>query len=636
MARGSSVSQSAYGVITVLPSESEPARCTLRSDDTGFWNAVNAWWLFPLHLTLCGLVVVIILLWLDEHTFHTGAPTAFLTVDSGLYQTQVNALLSLALVSIRLLGGSCTALLVWRIIFIMLEKRGISLLEITRLSSWRVPVAPVGKSRRQVLWSIWATLTIILLWPPSFSAPLASSAVAWVPSTRLTQDVSQIAVTGIDQSANYGRLGRDDFRYVLIVNAAAKTAADSSYVTEAARGVRTRRFFGHSLPIDSVMNITAPYFDVNLKWIDASSVDQAGRIGASTYSDVNANGFLSDNYGTVAILRDKEADGSVEQPKVASTFTGKKYVWVSLGGINPSSRMEDGSMANEETPCPTKSPYFGILPEVEQYRSLWSSTGPNGTWTSTNCFLVAEASISAGKQWATDCKVAAFDGSEQYATCTLKMDRIVLQKDWLTDIALAFTSEVLKFTIIQNLTLPFMSNTSIDKYTASTLALGYHASWNALMKLLGNVTEPSTFRSAESVVQAQISRPKLFGWLAMNATLAVSALLVYIAVTITATKPICDTALAAMTMDLTEIMHSDSRADGLCNAVTLSKTDKKLPRMMWERSNNGDWRAAEAERHSCYRRLVFRHEIDTRPHGSALLTRQETYKDGVTISAIGI
>ena len=104
-----------------------------------------------------------------------------------------------------------------------------------------------------------------------------------------------------------------------------------------------------------------------------------------------------------------------------------------------------------------------------------------------------------------------------------------------------------------------MSNSIVDKYKASTLALDYHASWNALMTVMGNATEPATFRSAETVVQALIFRPKLYGWLAMNATR--SALLEYIAHSMTATNSIRDT------MDLTKILHSKDSADELCNAV---------------------------------------------------------------------
>lgn len=72
-------------------------------------------------------------------------------------------------------------------------------------------------------------------------------------------------------------------------------------------------------------------------------------------------------------------------------------------------------------------------------------------------------------------------------------------------------------------------------------------------------------------------------------------------------------------MNLIEILHSSDEAGGLCNAVTLSKADKKLSRMMWEHSYKRGERDAEPrnktmslgnESHFCYRRLVFHDEID--------------------------
>lgn len=115
----------------------------------------------------------------------------------------------------------------------------------------------------------------------------------------------------------------------------------------------------------------------------------------------------------------------------------------------------------------------------------------------------------------------------------------------------------------------------------------------------------------------------------MNATLAVSALLTYFTQGMTATKLVRDTTLAAMTTDLTEILHSRANsANGPCNAVTLSKADRKLLKMMWKRNDKRNWRIAEnrnetmswkSEPHSCYQSLVFHHGFDDAPRNSIQL-----------------
>lgn len=515
MARETNVSEMTIDLIIASSSDGESAQCVLRLDNTDFWNAIKTWWIFPLHLMICGLLVFVLLLMLDGHKVQIDASFTMLSVHFGLYQTQVNALLSLALMSICLLSTTCTALLTWRMIFILLDKRSISLLEIKRLNNWRQSIALIAMSRQHLLWLIWAILTILLLWPFNFSSPLTTSAVAWISSTRLTQNVSQMQIAKIDQFANFARLKRDDFRYVLIVTGFTKTATDFSYITNTSRSARTRKFFDASLSTNSVINITASYFKVNLKWVNASSINDANvtnrvdRIDTSQYSDVNGNDFLSDTYGTLAILHDNAADGSVAQPSAPSTFVGKKYVWIRLGGWNPTNRLKDSSLANEKTPCSIESPYFDVLSKVESYTFFWRLT--NHIWISTSCFLMTEAYITAEKQAATNCEVAAFNKNEQYATCSSTNDMSEVEKDWLTELALSFTTKTLKFAIIQNLTLSFMSNIIIDKYTVSTLALGYHASWNALTQVMRNATKSATFRSAEFVIQARIFRSKLYG-----------------------------------------------------------------------------------------------------------------------------
>lgn len=125
--------------------------CTIRSDRSGWWNMFKTWWLFLLHLVLCCPLLFVLLYLVHDRTFHTGSPEAFFTSRSGLCQRQVNAMLSLALVCIRLVEGSCSALLIWRIVFIMLSKGSMSLAEITRLSDWRFPISPTGRSITQIL-----------------------------------------------------------------------------------------------------------------------------------------------------------------------------------------------------------------------------------------------------------------------------------------------------------------------------------------------------------------------------------------------------------------------------------------------------------------------------------------------------
>lgn len=195
-------SRKKYQAVVQERSERTPDICTIRADDSGTWDTLKAWYLFLIHLVTCVLLLITVDQWVDNHNFNTGSPHSLFTSD--LYQTQVTGLISLALVIIRLLAGSCTAHVVWRTIFVLLDKRGITLTELVRLDNYRVPIIPQGGSRAQLLWSCWAATLIVLLWPSGFAAPLANSSVAWIPSARLSDTPTRVSLGAVGQFADWG------------------------------------------------------------------------------------------------------------------------------------------------------------------------------------------------------------------------------------------------------------------------------------------------------------------------------------------------------------------------------------------------------------------------------------------------
>ncbi|EKJ68357.1 hypothetical protein FPSE_11365 [Fusarium pseudograminearum CS3096] len=154
--------------------------CLSRNDDGGIWNYLKAWYLFVIHIALA-VTIMALVIHIDKQEFRIGSGPNVFAFNSRLYQAQVTGLLSLALMTLRLVAGTGSALLAWRIIFILLEKRGITLKELTRLLSTRVPIIPAGKSEISIVWSLWAATCILLMWPQGFAAPLASSSLSWIP-----------------------------------------------------------------------------------------------------------------------------------------------------------------------------------------------------------------------------------------------------------------------------------------------------------------------------------------------------------------------------------------------------------------------------------------------------------------------
>ncbi|KAL8885034.1 MAG: hypothetical protein Q9215_007043 [Flavoplaca cf. flavocitrina] len=591
---------------TLIPQHAhstKPIRCLTRSDDSGLWIFCKAWYLFIIHLIAC-IALIVGIIRLDNHQFEIGeAPTIF-TTKYRLHQAQVTALVSLGLVLIRLVASSSSVLLAWRIVFILLEKRGITLGELARLTNFRVPILPGTQSRKSLLWSVWAATTIILLWPQGFAAPLASSSISWIPGTTVLPESKLTSVASFGDSADWPAIQYEDARMSAIMASVAMTAKDPTYAFHVSP-IPLRRHFNSSqtIPDGSRIDMTVPYFAVNLRWVDASSDGRSRSAGDSGHKDVNENTFGIRAAGAVGIIRDQKWDANVAMPDAAKIFRGKKFVGVHMGRFDFGDKLLDGSRANKNTKCPIVTDSFGKLPDVEQYQVGF---GYGSKKLSTyDCYMFAEATITAGSFPAKACTVTTSAGNaELYATCSAERDDNAVEQHWLTDLALDFTSEVLKYTVLQNYTQPWI-NHNLDDYTSGLLTLGYHAAWSGLMKRLGNDSEPAVFRSASPIVLASVDNIRLYIWLAMHATLTVSAILVLVAQCLSNVNTIRDPTVAALTIDLTSIAHS-GRADGLCSALSFSRRYKKLPSLRWaEKKERAESR--EVDKAAC-RKVVFAEE----------------------------
>lgn len=584
--------------------EKTPDRCVLCADDSGTWNTFKAWYLFVIHLVACMLLFMIMAQRIDGHTFKTGSPTSLFTSD--FYQIQVTGLISLALVIIRLLACSCSALLVWRTIFILLDKGVITLTELANLANYQFPIIPRGGSRFQLFWSCWAVAVAVLLWPPGFAAPLANSSVAWIPSIRLSNTPTSGSIGAVGKFADWAALLYEDMRTIAVINAASMADKDPGYAFGSTQ-LPLRRYFSSNQKItaNSTINLTLPYFAVRLRWIDAASDNRSQYVGDPKYADVANLGNSIRIDGSVSVIRNDTWDAVEATPQAAKTFSGTKLISIKVGILNYYDRLPDGSSPKKNSPCPTSSAVFGKLPDVGQQTIGWFS---GDTWAANDCFLIAEASITAGIYKGTDCTVSPTGAFDYMATCIVTPNPGAIEDDWISGLALDFMSETMKNIVMLNLTQPWMHN-NLDKYTTGILTLAYHASWSSLMGRLGNESEPTTTRMAESVVRANVDRTRICIWFAMSAMLTASALLVAVAQHVSTTKTVRDTTLAALAMDLTKVTHSDHASE--CSAVALSKKDHMLVRLKW--TDNCDRR----ENNICRRRVVFA-ENDVNAHGRPL------------------
>jgi hypothetical protein len=527
---------------------------------------------------------------IDGHNFWTGSPPALNDRQSGFYQADINGLISAILVILRLLASCNAGLLTWRLIYILLEKSGLSLSELCRMANWKLPVMPRQISRNQFAWSCYAFVVILLLWPPSVAAPLANSSLTWIPSARESPGPNQpynISIFSSNSSAWAGFL----YPHVItpgIFKASLMVSQDPGYAFVALNESRVplkRYVYGSSLNFEygGVGNMSLPYFKItDIKWIDApSGIKISDLNNASMLSPSPTPLFLADA-GMLGFFSEEKWDYhkaiATYEASSLETFEGKRNVSIYVGERNVAKPLEDGNEPTIETPCSTSGDILGELPSVIQYGE---DVYVGEDWKAKRCYMLAEVTIKAGLYSNRRVNITRVGSSSKlHMAVPIHADEpnTVLHADYRTTPVLDMLSEVTRLMTYMDLTPQWQKNNSIDNYVAGMLTTAYHATWSAMP--MSDDIESVTLIALEPVIRAQVSRTRLYTWLLMNSTLAVAAMMTAGAASLCGkVKMVRDTTLAAMTIDLQRIAHKED--SGLCNAVTLSNCDSRKGRLRW-------------------------------------------------------
>jgi hypothetical protein len=258
---------------------------------------------------------------------------------------------------------------------------------------------------------------------------------------------------------------------------------------------------------------------------------------------------------------------------------------------------------------------FPHFPDVEMKAINYFWSDPEQTFSAKDCYLIAEASITAGMHPDTDCNMTSTGSKSRFATCSAHPNEATIDEDWLPTLTLDTISEVIRYLMVlsiddtrvstQNPWLQYEND--FEAYTTGMLRLAYHSTWSSVVRHLSrSEKETISITPVEDVVLANVDRSKMNAWLAMKLMLTLAAILVYVAQIFSVAKTIRNPTLAVLTMDLSGITHSGV-APGLCNAVELDKQDKKLGRLRWEevvREDSKHGGHVEPHKAHCRRRVV--------------------------------
>ncbi|KAF5712373.1 hypothetical protein FMUND_8467 [Fusarium mundagurra] len=146
---------------------------------------------------------------------------------------------------------------------------------------------------------------------------------------------------------------------------------------------------------------------------------------------------------------DGKWDPRSQMPNQSSILKTTKLVAVRLSMVPSEEELANGRGPSDKDECPTVSAEFGKLPPVIQ-KKIPVING-KGTITTYDCYMLAEVAMTAGIYEAQDCEVVSSNSTSQsYATCSVSRDDEAIKEDWFHSLSLDFTSEVLKYSILQN------------------------------------------------------------------------------------------------------------------------------------------------------------------------------------------
>jgi hypothetical protein len=521
-------------------------KCQRRDDDRGCWNEFLNWWILPVHLTLTAAFTFIVLKVLQgQHFLVSGSENRdYASSTFRIYQSDVNTLLSLALVLIRTLAGCWLTLTGWRMAFISLERNGATLRETNRMINYRIPPF---KPWARIRWNkdssqvLAATLWIIFLLalPAQFVAPLLTGAINWIPGTDFVRSPSQVSIT----------------------------TPSSAYRAPSRRLIPS--LFGVALN-STLANVTVPYFQIHsLSWITSAdqvkndiehleqiiSNPEAPALNYSSELSNNPFSFGTDK-GRLVLINDV--------PWVPAPYDEDTGEWIyPPPTIKTAVQWVIVAMQFDQTCASGWSPAFGPTPGLYMYSSP----------TIGSCYVFARMNYTAGAMTCKECRIV-LDGVVEAVNTTEDPLSMAPIPDPLVENAVSMIPEVLFFMKVSNSSqAPSWQN--LDGYTRGMISVAYQASWNSLANGWQAppmaVTEIST---PYSILVAQITTWRVLAWFGSNSFLAISGLLLAVLQRKCQNKTIRNPALAALMLDTSALLSQDTT--GLCNAITLRKRDGPL------------------------------------------------------------
>ena len=527
--------------------------------------------IIPLILHLLSVITLILVLkfYIDKRDFNLKFRNALFHFTP--LQSDITTAVSAGITIIRFFAAIWSAEMIWRCVFILMERDGISLHQINSLFFWQNHFHPRLKSSHRT--GLVVSIVLLLCFPSQLSGPILTGSITWSSSNGLIHggNISQVP------SGDTGDMSSSYFTTFFPLNLSQATVGLYSIAQQwavgyailawdAQGGHRTmKRVIGaaRDLPTNSIVNnITLPYFSISkLEWIE----DPINELPPLV---LRAHDYLSDwnpfllglnvfaYEGTFAIIPDEW--GVANPPSAYNGIIMETRVIVGMTTIR--------DLFAPPADCPKHSEFFGDIPaNIGQYNDTFG------------CFIYGRITYVAGAAECCNCRV-----SSPY---TFQNDtEVTVSPSNSTIFALAIMPKVGSLINAQNFSLPAAIN-NLDDYVTEYFIRSYSASWSAISAILPIQVSP--FLQTDGQIAVPTSRANILWWrvilwLSLNLMFTLSGVL-FLVTQRTCDQPmIGNPRLAALLLDATEVLHKRNRA--LCNFSTLVNDDKGIGNLYLRRT----------------------------------------------------
>ncbi|KAG8815217.1 hypothetical protein FRC17_000829 [Serendipita sp. 399] len=321
---------------------------------------------------------------------------------SGLRQSDVTTLVSLASTLTRFLGSICCGITCWRAAYILLEREGLTLADLDGLVSFPF-LRPWPWSAYRILISFIALLFL----SSELYSPILNGSVSWKTAMSPASSRGALTILRDTKGLRYVSPTTTDAKERLVYQAVAYMSMASgsrgSSQNESPNSELWAIERGTSdLPVNSTLaNITIPFFAIDsFEWVtdpentlDATVLNAMHNVLNYTYP---FNPLLTSTAGYVALLPNKSQEAVLldrDNRRLPRTAANGTY----YAAINLARSLDEGYCEGRRT-----GQFFEYVPsDVKAYPLLSNGTIP------VTCLAFARVSLRAGVGICTECRLAS-------------------------------------------------------------------------------------------------------------------------------------------------------------------------------------------------------------------------------------